>query len=538
MAEIFEPLEHEISMGVGIIKQVVQNRAHPLDVIREAISNSCAKEVGATFFKITIFYDGTYGWSFIFEDDGIGMNYTGEKSPEKQGRLDRFLNLAYSGVAGLKSDEFGFKGLGSKLMYLSKRLEIETKNETEESNKVVIENPRGKLLKEKPEIPKPAIYKRAPVSFERGTVIRVYGYDDGIKYDEYENPDKLKQYLYFRTLVGYTRPERLRDGFPKIVIKTPSIPDEEELIIGFPWIKKEGDHVEGQKVGVVNPPIVVTRDDKKGNKVMIILKGGYTLKTGEFGMSDYGILESKGLGLTYVWKGIPYFNLDFNYYKAQGFELYYKFCRLVVECDDIDTDIARSRIVSDGIKEPLFTAALREAYRKIVETDDYKEWVRYRRELKKKDLGTTLNQRKDKMLEREQKWAYYRGELIHKEPENEYDVRALLWKLEGLKALPFHYFKTLEHTAQKGIDIIAEYQEKDFSEKKLFQAVEAEHMLENYSDHDHVPEQTSLIIAWDSRNRDKLTKTEDEWKYVWEYRGVNLNVVLLRYIPGIEIKEK
>jgi len=268
------------------------------------------------------------------------------------------------------------------------------------------------------------------------------------------------------------------------------------------------------------------------------LKGGYTLKTGEFGMSDYGILESKGLGLTYVWKGIPYFNLDFNQYKAQGFELYYKFCRLVVECDDIDTDIARSRIVSDGIKEPIFTAALREAYRKIVETDDYKEWVRYRRDLKKKDLGTTLNQRKDKMLGREQKWVYYRGELIHKEPENEYDVRALLWKLEGSKALPFHYFKTLEHTAQKGIDIIAEYQEKDFSEKKLFQAVEAEHMLENYSDHDHVPEQTSLIIAWDSRNRDKLTKTEGEWKYVWEYMGVNLNVILLRYTPGIEIKAK
>jgi hypothetical protein len=44
MADIFEPSEHEISIGVGIIKQVVQNRAHPLDVMREAISNSCAKK--------------------------------------------------------------------------------------------------------------------------------------------------------------------------------------------------------------------------------------------------------------------------------------------------------------------------------------------------------------------------------------------------------------------------------------------------------------------------------------------------------------
>ncbi len=210
-----------------------------------------------------------------------------------------------------------------------------------------------------------------------------------------------------------------------------------------------------------------------------------------------------------------------------------------MECDDIDTDIARSRIVSDGVKEPLFTAAVREGFRKIMETDDYKEWVKYRRDQKKKDLGITLNQRKEALLSREQRWVFYKGELIHKEPYNsEQDVRAVLWKLETLKALPFYYFRTLEHTAQKGIDIIAEYQEKDFSEKKLYQAVEVEYMLESYADHDHVPEQTSLIIAWDSRNRDKLTKVEGEWKYVWEYMGHRLNVILLKYLPEIEVKLK
>jgi len=540
MTEIYEPTKHEISIGIGIIKQVIQNRSDPLDVIREALSNSSAREVRASYFKITIFYDGTYGWSFIFEDDGVGMDYTGEKEPEKQGRLDRFLNLAYSGVAGLKSDEFGFKGLGSKLMYLCKKLDIETKTERGESYKVVIDDPIGKLLKhEKPEIPKPVIYKSSPVGFQHGTLIRVYGYDDGIKYPEYEDSEKLKRYLYFRALVGYTKPERLANGFPRIIIKTPSIPDEEELKLGFPWIKKEGDHIEGQKIGVINPPITVSREDKKGNKVTVSLKGGYALKTSEFGMSDYGILESKGMGLTYAWKGIPYFNLDFNYYKPQqGFELYYKFCRFVVECNDIDTDMARSRIVSDGIREPLFTAALREAYRKIMNTDDYMEWVKYRRDLKKKDLGQTLNQRKDELQKSDQKWVFHNGELIHKEPDNEQDVRALLWKLEGRKALPLFYFRSLEHTAQKGIDVIAEYQEKDFSEKKLYQAIEVEHILENYGDHDHVPEQTSLIIAWDSKNRDKLTKVEGEWKYVWPYAGNNLNVILLRYLSNIEVKTK
>ena len=540
MTEIYKPTEHEISVGIGIIKQVVQNRGNPLDVIREALSNSCAKEVGASYFKITVFYDGAYGWSFILEDDGIGMDYTGKKEPFKQGRLNKFLNLAYSGVAGLESDEFGFKGLGSKLTYLCRKLEIDTKTKEGENYKVIVEDPYEKLLKkEKPELPTPKIFEGgASVSSEHGTIIRILGYDGGIKYSEYENPDKLKQYLNFRTLIGYTRQERIGEGFPEITLKTPAALDEEVISLSFPWIKKEGDHVEGQKIGCIAPPIVVTKDDKKGNKVTITLKGGYALKTGEFGMTDYGIFESKGLGLTYAWKGIPYFNLDFNRYKPQGFDLYYKFCRFVVECDDIETDIARSRTVADGVKEPLFTAALREAFRKVMETEDYREWAKYRRYLRKKELGTTLNQRKEELQTKEQRWVYFKGKLLHKEPSSEQDVRALLWKLEGMDGLPFYNFRTLEHTAQRGIDIIAEYQEKDFSERKLFQAIEVEHILENYSDHDHVPEQTSLIIAWDSKHRDKLTKVECDWKYVWEYTGHNLNIILLKYIPEIEVKTK
>lgn len=540
MVEIYELTEHEISIGIGIIKQVVQNRGNPFDVIREALSNSCAKEVEASYFKITIFYDGDYGWSFIFKDDGIGMDYTGEKEPIKQGRLDKFLNLAYSGIAGLKSDEFGFKGLGSKLMYLCRKLEIDTKTKNGKNFKVLVEDPYKKLLEKKePEMPIPKIYEGgASISSEHGTIIRILGYDRGIKYPEYENLDKLKQYLYFRTLIGYTRPERIGQGFPKIILKTPAIHDEEVLSLGFRWIEKEGNHVEGQKIGCIDQPIVIARDDNKGNIVTITLKGGYALKTGEFGMTPHGILESMGLGLTYAWKGIPYFNLDFNRYKPQGFDLYYRFCRFLVECDDVETDIARSRIVADGVKEHLLTAVLREAFRKVMKTNDYNEWVRHRRYLRKKELGTTLNQRKEDLQKNEQRWVYFKGELLHKEPSSEQDTRALLWKLEGMNGLPYFNFRTLEHTAQKGIDIIAEYQEKDFSEKKLFQAIEVEHILENYSDHDHVPEQTSLIVAWDSKNRDKLTKVEDDWKYVWEYLGNNLNVILLKYIPEIEVKMK
>lgn len=48
----------------------------------------------------------------------------------------------------------------------------------------------------------------------------------------------------------------------------------------------------------------------------------------------------------------------------------------------------------------------------------------------------------------------------------------------------------------------------------------------------------SLIIVWDSKHRDKLTKVENNWQYVWEYVGHSLNVILLKYIPELEIKTK
>lgn len=522
--------KHDIKIGIGIIKQVIQNRGHPLDIIREALSNACSIEVKATKVTVNIFYEPPYGWSISFEDDGVGMDYTGEEGPSKKGRLDKFLDLSYSGVMGLGADEFSYKGLGAKLMYLCKKLEIETKTENGKSYKVIVDNPYEKLIKKEPEKPEPQIYEDAPVNFSHGTVIRVLGYDNGIKYDEYENHDKLMDFLYFRTIIGCTIPERIKK-LPKLYLNTPRNQNN-ELEVGYKWIKKEGDHVEGQKIGIIEPPIVITQG---GNKVTIVLKGGYALKTGEFDIAGFGI--AKG-GIQYVWKGIPYFHLDFNEYRAATkLDVYSKFTRFIVECEDVDTNIARSEINRDGVYYPLFEKALIEAFRKIKDTSDYKEWTKYVKDLRKKELAASLNERVEYLQKPEQKWVYYKGEKLHKVPDNEQDTRALLWKLEGKKALPFHYFKTLEHTAQKGIDIIGEFQEEEVSAKELFRAIEVENMLEDYDDHEHVPEQTALIIAWDSKDKDNLTPTKKSYKFIWDYNGHNLIVYLIKYFPEIEIKQ-
>ena len=87
------------------------------------IMKSKSKEVKATKIEISYTKDKE-GHIFEIADDGCGMNYTA--NVDLPGRLDKFLGLGLSGIIGVKSDEFSWKGLGSKLSFHSRRIEIET----------------------------------------------------------------------------------------------------------------------------------------------------------------------------------------------------------------------------------------------------------------------------------------------------------------------------------------------------------------------------------------------------------------------------
>jgi len=115
-----KPKVHDLSA----FKQVMESRSHPLDMVREAISNMMAPEVGASEITIQHYSHPEFNASFIFKDNGVGMTYTGDA--ERPGRLDRFIGLAFSKAAGLGSDYWGWKGLGSKLMLNCSKMVVET----------------------------------------------------------------------------------------------------------------------------------------------------------------------------------------------------------------------------------------------------------------------------------------------------------------------------------------------------------------------------------------------------------------------------
>src|SRR5207249_1857876 len=110
---------------VSLMQQLIRERSHALDLLRELVSNAAAREVLAENIWIRCYSHPEDIYVFEVQDDGIGMDYS--DGPAAQfARLNRFLSLGLSAVVGAKSDEFSWKGLGSKLAFHSRRLVVET----------------------------------------------------------------------------------------------------------------------------------------------------------------------------------------------------------------------------------------------------------------------------------------------------------------------------------------------------------------------------------------------------------------------------
>lgn len=529
MAKVLkQPIETAPKINYSIIKQIIKDKKHPLDMVREAISNMGDEDVGAKNCEIEYYMDPTYGSSFIFRDDGCGMRYSGdENNPE---RLDKFIHFGFSKTSGFESGKLGEKGLGANLILDSKKVEIRTwtGRNTDKVYYVEINDPRSKIFKTPTEPPKVYITPRDPdPSDKRGTEIKVYGYSDPER--EYLKKE-IREYLYYRTLVGYTKGDK--DKLPKFILNY--MGKKEDLEPGFPYITKLYDDKGKPKWDTIitDPPIEVSQNSK-GTEVKITLKGGLTVEPGKFNVND----RTGGLFLSVY--GIPYFDLDFNKYKGE-FKQYKRFCRFVVECDILGDkeklNINRGNFDEEDEIVKAFKFATKKAFNLLASRPEYKDFlIRYSKR-KEREKSIILNERKTKLNDPFQKYVYYKEKFLHRLPKNEHDTLALFWKLEGMGALPFSEFHSLEHTNQSGVDVIANYQEEEVGEKKFFVAVEFESSFEEYLEHGHNPAQTSLIICWEIKNPDKLEKLKD-YKYRATIQDVSIDVIEIKSFPDIEVKK-
>lgn len=539
MAKELEPIQvrpkiHDLSL----IKQIIESRTNSLDILREALSNMCTPEVGATRVEVLHYLDPEYGGTFVFKDNGCGMEYTGRE--DQPGRLDRFINLGYGGAAGLSSDKYGWKGLGSKLILNCRRLEVTTWTGIPSSpiNRIEVNEPRGKLLQDKPEWPTfYRIQRDSEGSDSKGTTVKVFGFDGGLK--NY-SIDELQHYMYWNTIVGITRPE---PGLPEVFLKVGNV--ERQLELGYKWIQKKTDLAPGDawKTVLVDPPIMIDEQTKQGQKVRVTLKGGFTLNTANACGPGIGLSKHRhNTGLRLSVLGIPFFRLeDFYSLKGNKFQQYKDLCSFVVECDELATklNIDRSMYNRDDDVAQVFERAVSKAFDKFSETNGYRNFFEMLRKEDEKTKSSLLNKRKKELNSPGQEFVVVEnGEegmrVVHRVPNNEHDTLALFWKLEGMKLIPYEKFDTLEHTNQSGIDVIANYQEFEDSQMRLMEAVEFEFRFENFN---HNPKQTGIVVCWEVKFPNRHQKVNN-----YTYRGqIGTDVFTvseIRNYPGIKIARR
>lgn len=529
-AQKIKPKIHDLSA----FKQVMESRSHPLDMVREAISNMLAPEVGATEVTIQHYSHPEFNASFIFKDDGVGMTYTGDI--DKPGRLDRFIGLAFSKSAGLGGDYWGWKGLGSKLMLNCSKLVIEswTGLPIDMVYKIEIYNPRISLLSDPPCEPVYELTQRKNNSIDRkGTKIEVFGYDGGKYNYQFE---ELKRYLYLNTAIGLTKK---MDNLPQVNLKVNS--QQEILNIGFNFITIQKD---SWRTVVIKTPLVksekVINEDGKEINVEVVLKGGFTLDTGLFGLSP----KRYNTGLRLSIKGIPYFQLPLYDYKGNKFNQYKDLCSFIVECDALEPklNMDRSNISNqhgDDIIVKTFRRLTSKCFDEFAESDDYINFEQKRKNEDEKSKADAVRERQLALSDKDQEYVCIEEDslirVLHRVPNAEHDTLALFWKLESLKILPFEKFITLEHTNQAGIDIIASYQIDEQSTINQFVSIEFEYAFSNFIKHGHNPKQTSMIICWYIDKPKDLQKI-NEYFYRYNINGLSIPVYEIRSFPDIKIK--
>lgn len=517
---------------VSLMKQLIREHTHPLDLLRELVSNAGAKEVGAKNISITYYVDPEYGHTFKVSDDGCGMNFT--NNPQLPGRLDKFLGLGLSAIAGLEADEFSWKGLGSKLAYQSRRLEIETYNGRNAYN-VIVNEPWKTIDDGKKPRPNVSEIQPNPGQFT-GTTVKVYGYPPHSEKPPYTF-EEIVDYLTHRTFIGFTT---ARDNPPiiKLTVQTRS----EFIQFGFPELRELPNEAPEGTV-IINPVKMSSKLPGTNKSINLTLKGFYTWDENNYGLAP--VHQNTGLMLSV--KGIPYFTLSLRDLGSGQLAIANpgeNKCCLILECDSIHTEmnISRSALINSPLSEHFLKMA-REAIQKVEDTPIHRAFRQVPKKRKDKNSAIELGQRKQALEEAKQNWVYWQKDdsskpiKLLREPTNETETLAILWKLEALNALPFNKFETLAYSG-KGADLIVHFQEDDSSDIERYTTMEAEYRFFNFKAHEHKISQFPTVICWEINPKPKQipTKTAKRYKYVLHFEETTLRIYALKDIPGVSIK--
>lgn len=522
---------------IGIFKNLIKERMHALDLIRELLSNAGSREVGASQIEISYTKDRE-GHVFEIRDNGCGMNYTGR--PDLPGRLDKFLGLGMSAIAGAKNpDEFSWKGLGSKLAYQSRRVEIDTRSQNGSEYSVVVNEPWSSL--DRNLLPRPRVSEFESSESASFTRIRVTGHPP----HRQEKPfslEEIRDYLQHRTFAGFTTN---RDKYPTITLSV--LGNQEQIPFGFPEFRSiewpKGFHFDEH-----SQRLIVNQTIDWPSLGLVTLKGFLTWDGGRYGLDKTRL----NIGLILSARGIPYFELDMEKFGARSILRGYpgkgNTC-LVVECNRMSTEmnISRSHLV-DSAETIEFQRAVAKLLEQLETSPEYVSSFRQVPQ-KAKRLASAdhlLNQKKAIQSE-DQRWVILErpgqaSVLLMREPQNESEVNAIIWKLEALGAMPFHTFQSLGYVgASKGPDLLVNFREDADTEPSIATVVEIENNFYNYKAHGHSSSQYPKVLCWDapaSGRKVRLNPTQKKFKFTVTMDDYQVHVFVLKNIESLRVVTK
>jgi hypothetical protein len=535
MAREFEATEtseeHRMRIDpVGFVSEIINNIGDQRDIIRELLSNSASKEVDAKQVNVQI-YESDLGLAITMSDNGCGMNYT--KDDKNPGRLDKFLNAAQGKQAGFESDEFGAKGLGTKLLYNSESVEIETYDGGEFWHRVVMDRPYRTVIEDK-KLAVPVVHTIRAAGYpglKKGTKITVKGWARLPSIPRDFKVDRVERYLRYYTVIGYTRMETRSTPFPEFYVAVGAT--GKTMKAGFPFIiaDEKAEDVRTLTFG----PIAVERKTHSGRTVRMTLKGGITTDTGKFQLTE----ETGGVWLSV--NGVPYFKFPTNKY-ARKLNLTDDFIRFVAECDDVRLNMSRSDFSYDEHYEAL-EDAMAEAFGKIRADSKFQKFFQnLRRELRIEMQGR-MNEKKEEFSSEDKRYVWFKDRKLLAEPESEYDTAALLWILEGLGGLPFAKFSTLQYPGyREGIDLLLDYQEEPDMEEHKCAYAELERFFGSFTRHKHEVGQMSLAFCW-KLDKGKITlgkiaATKKPYKHTYNFGDSTIPVFEISQFPSIFVGTK
>jgi hypothetical protein len=211
-----------------------------------------------------------------------------------------------------------------------------------------------------------------------------------------------------------------------------------------------------------------------------------------------------------------------------------------------EMNISRSDLI-DSAETLEFRKAVRHLLEQLETSTEYLAKFRQVPQKKKRRKSAEYLDEQKRLIEsEEQNWVVLQREgepavLLMREPENESEVNALIWKLEALGALPFHKFQSLGYMgAIRGPDLLVNFQEDRDSEPLRSAAIEVENNFYSYTAHKHHPSQYPKVICWDAPTSGRKTRLNKarKYKYTADMGEYKVHVFVLRLMDGIRVVPK